>query len=437
MTDRKHLKARVRERMAHTGERYAAARAHVVRGAAPGDETTGPSAPAIAAARGTNPAANAIRLLLADIGLDVDEPLALTIGGGAGIGVLQFHYAKEGFSSLFLAGRHAWDDDFRFIDGAFRRLGLEPIVTETTSGRTADRQLGDALRGGTPVIAWVDAAELETRGYPPEHRGGAYHVVVVRGLDDATGTARIEDLSDAPVVVPIETLARARARIGKFRNRILRLPADAHRPSEARVNAAIEAGLDAMVDGFDHPRTRNFSLAALTDWSARLRGSGKDAWPTVFPRGPRLLTGLSSIHQYVEHHGSGGGLMRPMIAAGIRDAAARLADARLTDVAARYDELGLRWTQLAQEALPDDVPDFRRARELQDRNASLYAERGMAAAGALVRNGQESDAHRATTSDGLPLDEAGTRVLLDRLATLVDAVHEREVAAVEALRAAR
>lgn len=140
--------------------------------------------------------------------------------------------------------------------------------------------------------------------------------------------------------MPIETLARARARIGKFRNRLLHLPVGARRPADEVLDAAIRSGLDAMLKGFDQPRTGNFSVAALATWSGRLRGSGKDAWATVFPRGPRLVAGLASIHQYVEHYGSGGGLLRPMVATGIRDAADRLRDPRLAEVAARYDHLG-------------------------------------------------------------------------------------------------
>ena len=434
MTDRKHLKARVRARMTHTGERYAAARAHVVSGApASAGAAAAPSVPS----RGTNPGTNALRRVLADVGLQIDEPLALILGGGAGIGVFQFHYAKEDFSSLFLAGRHSWDDDLAYVGDALRRLGLEPVATETTSVRTADRQLRDALEGGRPVVTWLDQAELDTRGLPPEYRGGAYHVAVVQGLDDTRGMARLDDLSDVPVEVPLETFARARARIGKFRNRLLRLPPDASPPTADALTAAIEAGLDAMVDGFDHPRTRNFSLAALADWSTRLRGSGKDAWSTVFPAGPRLWSGLASIYQYVEHYGSGGGLMRPTVAAGLRDAAARLGDDRLAGVASRYDDLGARWSALARSALPDDVPAFRRTRELQDHRARLYAEHGSAASADIAATWAETEAIRAGMTDAFPFDPAATRSLLDGLATLVDAIHDDEVEALEALRATR
>ena len=430
MTARKHLKARVRERMARTGERYAAARAHVI-----------PSAPVDLAAtrphRGINPAASALRVILADLGLEVGEPLALTIGGGAGIGIFQFHYAKEDFSSLFLAGRHAWDDDLRFIEAALERLDLEPVVSETGAPRTADRQLRDALENGRPVVAWVDLAELETRAYPVEYRGGAYHVVVVRSLDDGRGVATLDDLANDPVEVPIETLARARARIGKFRHRLLRLPADARSPKDDRLSAAINAGLDATIDGFDHPWTRNFSLDALADWSARLRGSGKDSWETVFPRGQRLWAGLASIHQYTEHYGSGGGLLRPLIAAGIRDAGDRFGDARLAAIAARYDDLGTRWTDLARAALPDDVAVLRRTRELQDRRARLYAERGPDAAAELAETWAETATIRASMTEDFPLAEPAIRSLLDGLAARVDAIRESEIAALEALRAAR
>jgi hypothetical protein len=433
MTDRKHLKARVRARMTQTGERYAAARARVVSGAPASAATTAPGVPST----GTNPGTNALRLVLADAGLRIDEPLALIVGGGAGIGVFQFHYAKEDFSSLFLAGRHAWDDDLEFVGGALRRLGLEPIVTETTSARTADRQLRDAVDGGRPVVSWLDQAELDTRGLPPEYRGGAYHVAVVQGLDETRSLARLDDLSDVPIEVPLETFSRARARIGKFRNRLLRLAPDASPPAADALTTAIQAGLDAMVGGFDQPRTRNFSLAALVDWSTRLRGSGKDAWQAVFPAGPRLWAGLASIHQYIEHYGSGGGLMRPMVAAGLREAAARLGDDRLAAVAARYGDLGARWSDLARSALPADVPALRRTRELQDHRARLYAERGPAAAADIAATWAETEAIRAAVADAFPLDPAATRSLLDRLATLVDAIHDGEVEALEALRATR
>jgi hypothetical protein len=422
MTDRKHLKSRVRARMARTGERYAAARAHVVAatGAAP---TIHPSA--------TGPGANAGATA---------ESHALVIGGGLGLGVFQFHYAAEGISTFFLAGRHRWDDDHAFLDGGLRRLGLVPLVAETSSAKVADRQLREASATERPVVAWVDAAVLGPRGYPAEWEGGGYHVVVVRTIDDSRGVVVIDDLAEVPIEVPLETFGRARARIAKQRHRLLWLDGDGGRTIDpADVRAAERAGLTAMVDGFDHPRTRQFSLAAMTDWSARLRGAGRDGWATVFPPGERLWSALASIDEFVRTTGSGGGLLRTMFGAGLAAVAATQDDERLAELAARYGAggptIGDAWDDLAAHALPDDIPAFRRTRELQDQRAAAYRERGIAALPEIRAAWDELAAIRETMRERFPLTPDRTAELLTDLADRVDAIAAMEREALEALRA--
>ena len=437
MTERKHLKSSVRARMARTGERYAAARAHVVtaRGDDP-DRTTAPDphGPGTTTA-GVNPATAALRALLASAGAPVSEPLALVLGGGIGMGIFQFHYAKEGVSTFFLAGRHRWDDDHAYLVDALARLGLAAHVTETGSVRTADRQLRDAVAPGRPVVAWVDLAELETRAYPAEYRGGAYHVVVVRSIDDARGVAVLDDLASVPVEVSLDVLSRARARIAKARNRLLTIPGSADPPDAGRLDTALRGGLAATVVGLDGPRTRAFSLDALADWSARLRGTGRDSWATVFPPGARLWSGLAAIHEYVEHWGAGGGLLRPSFAAGLREAADRLDDDRLADLADRYDRLGAGWTDLARAALPDGVPALRRTRDLQDLRAVRYVAAGAGAHEELTAAWDALAAIRTEVDDCFPLDADQTRALLDGLADRVAALHADEAAALDAVRA--
>jgi hypothetical protein len=439
MTERKHLKTRVRARMTETGERYAAARAHVVRGAeaaATGATTTAPStADAPGPTPGINPGTAALTALLAHAGLTIPESLALVIGGGVGMGVFQFHYAKEGVSTLFIAGRHRWDDDRAFLERALRRLGIEPVVTESTSARTAAGRLRDALAAGGPVVAWVDAAELGTRALPPIFSGGAYHVVVVRGIDDERGIATIDDLAARRFEIPLDVLARARARIGRQRNRVMYLPPGATIADRA-LPAAIRDGLLATIDGLDHPRSRQFGLAALVDWQRRLRDGGRDGWSTVFPAGERLWTALAAIDEYVEHYGSGGGLMRPMFAAGLRRASAILGDGRLADLGTRYDALGRAWTDLADAALHDGVPAFRRTRAATDRRAEAFRDGGPEAADALRAAWAEADAVRAEVADCFPLEAPQTAALLEVLAGRLGDLHAGEVDALDGLRAA-
>jgi hypothetical protein len=116
----------------------------------------------------------------------------------------------------------------------------------------------------------------------------------------------------------------------------------------------------------------NFSLEAIGRWGERLHGdSTKDSWDRVFPPGARLWRGLTSIALFVEYWGTGGGLCRPLFATCLREAGDALGDPALVSLAARYDELGREWSDLADAALPADVPAFRDARELYSRIGEL------------------------------------------------------------------
>lgn len=428
MTDRKHLKSRVRARMTHTGERYATARLHVV------GETIATAEPSTAAppAARVNPATAALVALLAQAGLSIPEPLALVIGGGIGMGVFQFHYAKGGVSTFFIAGRHRWEDDAGFLTDALRRSGLEPVVEETGSARAAERQLRTALAEGGPVVAWVDAAELETRALPDEYRGGAYHVVVIRALDDERSVALVDDLADESFQIPTQTLARARARIAKDRNRLLWVTPGAS-ASPSILPDAIRGGLRATVAGLRSPRSRAFGLEALTDWSRRLRGGGKDGWDSAFPAGERLWVGLEAIRLHITHYGSGGGLLRPVFAQGLRLAADTLRTPALDAVARRYDDLGRAWSDLAAAALPSGVPAFRQTAQLQDQRAAHYRGADPGAREDLHAAWQATSKVRAEVADCWPLDKATTDALKHDLADRVQALAAAERDALAAL----
>jgi hypothetical protein len=414
----------------------ATARAHVVTAAKP-TNAQDPSG----SGSGANPGATALRILLADAGLPLTEPHALVIGGGIGIGVFQFHYAAEGVGTFFIAGRHRWDDDLAFLDGSLRRLGLVPTVTETSSAKAADRQLREALGTGRPVVAWVDIAVLGTRAYPVEWEGGGYHVVVVRGIDDARGVVVIDDLAGVPIEVPHEVFGRARARIAKQKNRLLWLGEDAGAiPDQAARLAAVRAGLRATVEGLGHPRSRQFSLAALTDWSGRLRGAGRHSWATVFPPGEWLWSGLASVHEYVRAYGPGSGLLRTTFGTGLAAVAGDAGDERLADLGRRYggsaDEgtVAHAWNAVAEAALPETVPAFRRTRELQEVRATAYRTQGGDALPELRAAWEEVAAIRGSMREAFPLTATQVHDLLSTLADRVDAVTTLELDALEALR---
>jgi Domain of unknown function (DUF4872)/Butirosin biosynthesis protein H, N-terminal len=436
MTRQKHLKTRVRARMERTGERYAVARARVA-GTDGQPAATDRRVAGVAHLEGSNPATTALRIAFAAAGVRdpsdrlLSEGLTLVLGGGLGAGVFAFHYQKADVSTLFLAGRHRWDDDLAFIEGAARRLGLGPVVSETGSRATATRNLQDALGHG-PAIVWVDLAVLGTRGLPPTWEGGGYHVIVVYEIDDAAGVAVIGDVARDPIPVPVDRLAEARARIAKQRNRTLTIEGGSARD----LTDAIRDGLRDGVDALAGPRRRNFGLEAFADLADRMPGTGRDSWARAFPRGRHLYEALRSLYRFVDGYGSGGGLMRPLFAAGLTEAASITGDPGLQDVATRYAALGRAWSDLAAAALPASVPLLDETREILAEQELTYRVRGVEALPALRAGWQRLTAIETAVAERFPLTERETADLVAGLAERLRRIYRDEVDALAALRAA-
>jgi hypothetical protein len=437
MTAHKHLKQLVRSRMKKTGESYASARRQIIRES---------HEPALDPARrwhfpGNVPAATALRVLLAHAGVRAphtrepfSEAMLFGIAGGIGIGVFSFLYEKENFASFFIAGRHLWQDDLAYLKAAAGRLGAKPIVKESSGAKAAEKLLREALKLG-PCIAWVDAAHLPHRAMPAEWSGGGYHVVTVYAIDDATGHALIGDLADEPVSIPLVDLAAARTRIQKQKNRLFSISPT---PSPADLMPLVRQGLKACHDGLraggaGRVKT-NFSLDAIRLWANRMHGSSdKESWERVFA-GSRLWGGLTSIYDFIEHYGTGGGLCRPLFADFLSEAAEALTRPAWRSLAERYAELGRQWSALAHAALPDAVPLFREAKELLATKAELFHSRG-ADSIAPIRDAWTRLAElKRRASDKFPLSDAESAQLRADLKSQVRALYDGEVAALAALR---
>jgi hypothetical protein len=447
MTTQKHLKQRVRDRMAETGERYAAARRHVAGG--PDPSASGATSPS--AARAIHPETAALRSALASLGAVAphtgspwSEEMLFGLGGGPGIGVFAFHYPAEDFSSFYIAGRHLWDDSPAFLRAAATRAGAEVTVHETGSARTGASQLVAALDAGRAAIASVDMAPLGYRGVPEQLSGGGYHVVLVRSVDAVSGTVLVEDMRTDPIEVDAATFERARGRIRSQKHRLVvvdappqPLPVEA---LEERVRAALLAAADGLEGTLDPAaggrRGRNFSLDALATWGDRLHGDRSvEGWARMFPRGRRLWRGLVSIDEYIDHAGTGGGLLRPMYARFLREAGEGLGWAELDEVAARYEALGRDWSALAAAALPSGVPALRESAESIARREDLFLQRGPAAIDELRTIWARLAAIESSMADQFPLSDAEVDALLADLQRRVRAIEADERAAARALRA--
>jgi Domain of unknown function (DUF4872)/Butirosin biosynthesis protein H, N-terminal len=426
MTSHKHLKSRVRDRMQRTGESYTTARRIVLTGR-PQDDA--PSSSADLA--GLTPEAAALRVLLADAGVVAPhtqrpwtEAMLLGLTGGIGVAVFSFRYEADDVSTLFLGARRP--DTADAMVAGLERLGIDHTVGETGGALAAERRLRDDLAAHGTVAAWVDAATLATRGMPASWQGGSYHVLAVLELDDDAGTARLADLAASAVVVDQATLAAARARIRKQRNRVLAV-SGVQRP-DVDLSVLTRDAIGACHTNLTGNRRRGFRIDALDDLATRMDGGGKDGWARTFPRGAHLWTALTSLHLFIEHHGTGGGLSRPLYARFLHEAAVATDDDLLAEAGEAYDGLGRSWTALAHAALPDDVDLLARARALHDMRSAHYATHGAAAAAELADLWRQSDELGEQAARAFPLDAEGTGALCAELArrtrALADAEHD-------------
>ena len=441
MTRHKHLKRLVRARMEKTGERYATARRHVIRDAPEDAETRrSASGPHFT---GNVPATTALRILLTAAGIRAPhtnqpftEAMLFGIAGGIGIGVFAFLYEKEDFASFYLAGRHDWANEVRYLTSAAERVGAVPAITEHGGANQAAVALKSALAGGQPCIAWLDAAMLPYKAMPSFYVGMANHMVVVYDVDESVGVAHVGDLSDEPIDVPLDALAAARGRVKKTRNRLLSM---AETTRVTSLDAMVRAGLAECRDGLVGAKAvgnakTNFSLEALRVWGNRLSGSReKEGWERVFTPGKRLWRGLTSITEYIEQYGTGGGLARPIFAEFLGEAADALGSEPLRALGRRYAELGQQWSELADAALPDDVPAMREAKELLARKSELLHSDVPTSTDDVRAAWARLDELAASSADTFPLSDAAAADLRADLQRRVLALHASELSAHEAL----
>jgi len=438
VTERKHFKLLVRSRIGKTGESYSTARRQVIRQAA--DPSTSSRTPHHFP--GSIPVPTALRALLSHAGVKnphtrapFSEAMIFGFDGGIGAGVFAFHYAKEDFSSFYIAGRHGWQDDAHWGHTALKRLGLAFTVKESSGVKPGEKHLRELLEGGRPVMSWVDASGLSYRGLPASFSGGGYHVVTVFGIDEAAGTALVGDLADDPIPVPLAQLAIARGRIKKFKSRLLAIDPPKKVPDLATL---VRGSIGECVEGLTTCKMKNFRLDAFAAWAERLDGSkAADSWEKIFPPGHHLYQGLRSVTEHIEYYGTGGGLCRPIFAEFLEESAEALGDSGLATLAERYSALGREWTALAAAALPDEIPAFKETRELLAKKWEGLHTEGAGAAKTIASCRASLDEEEVRMKQAFPLDAARSAALRRDLKHRVTDLHEGEVAALTALAAWR
>jgi hypothetical protein len=355
------------------------------------------------------------------------EAMLLGIGGGLGFGYILWEFQAHQIKVLVLAFQNNWQYPVKFYETLCGRLGLTFSLHETGSRRAADGALLDALARGTPVIAWVDRASMPYLQLPEMMIGHIGHFVTVCGLDD--NQVLIDDLAARPLPVPAEAFAAARARIGSYKNRLLMVEGAA---TGIDLEAAIKEGIAYCVEHLGSG-SESFSLPAIRKWARTMTDEkNKKGWPRVFQARRGLYSTLASLFEVIELQGEPGGL-RGLYADFLLEAAAVINKPGLKEPAGHYAALAAQWHALAEEALPDAVPQFRRAKLLlRERNDVLL--QGGDAWRATQATSEELRALRTEGNLNFPLNDEEVAGLFATLQMRLLAIYKAEVEALEALR---
>ena len=375
MTTRKHLKARIRERMARTGERYVTARRHVL-----------DAVPDAAVDRGyrlrggVHPDTAAVTNVLAHHGVvaghtgePLTEAMALGTGGGLGAGYILWEFETHATPDLVLGFRNRWNYPDRWMRALLERLEIPAAHHETSGSRAAAKALDEALAAGRPALVTIDCQSVGYWHLPPELEGHGGYPIVVYGIEG--DRVYVDDRGLAPRIVERATLDAARARVGSYKHRlcVIEPPPERELPVDV-LRSAVRAGI---ADGVEHlsATSDSFSLPAWRKWARMMTARNAKAWPRVFASGQGLAGALLSTYEGIQPVGLDGGHLRGLYADFFDEAAVLLADPALAEAAVAWREAAARWQALADIVLP-----FDRVRELLAEVHATVVEGGDAAA---------------------------------------------------------
>jgi hypothetical protein len=368
-------------------------------------------------------------------GKPLSEALLMGISGGLAFGFFFFHY--ESFDpQLVLLTRNTFDP----MQTLLERLGAVQTVLHTTTPQKAQSNLMRVLEDGQPAIVWADMTSLPYNADLYNKFYWAMQPIVVFGHDGKT--AYVADRSKVALEVSAQDLEKARARVKKDKFRIVTLDL----PSTDKLPGAVQQALWQCIRLFTEkpPRgtRKNFGLSAYEHWANMLTNTrNPQSWERYYPPGAGMFAALAGsgafpgMYAWTRGFGDGGG-ERGRYADFLDEAATLLNKPGLKDAAKIFRESHAAWKKLGQLALPDDVSLFKDARDLLDRQYSLFVEQGSAATDEILAAKKRFADLRKLAIKDFPLNSAEVITFRERLATHVLAIRDIEARGVEAMQSA-
>lgn len=455
MTERKHLKRRVRARMEQTDESYVTARRQVVAARTPDEGSgTGPVRPdgmlvswPACGGVGEHDSGLAAHLLASSgtvaphTGEPYSQPMMVGLAGGIGFMYAVFSYAGgnaskgagTGVTTMTVVARHHPEP---YLPAAIRRAGASLVEQHGSSPGPAEKRLRKLLETGNGAVCAVARGRLPWHSDPASaYANDPYHVGVC-GLTDA-GEVLVDDGADTPYALGVGEFTDAWAAHRKGRFALFSVPEPAPVRSVGELAAAVRDAVATTCAHFTgpvlgHSFDVNFGFSGMGRLADQLADpDGKNGWTKRFVEPGTLFWAVYRLRNCLQVEYTGPDGTRPEWADFLDEAASVLAatGGGPSDVSADAD----RWRQAAVE--------IRAAGELwsglvADALAAHPAFEAIGSSARAARAGEDATelaVRLAAAYAEDPLPAASTRELLDRLAERVRGARGREQRAVELL----
>ena len=358
------------------------------------------------------------------------EAMLLGIGGGLGAGYILWEFERYASALIVLGFRNRWNYPVQFMDNLCTRIGVKTIVHETGGKKKAAQQLSMALQKQDPAIIWLDPSYLPYFFLPTDGDGQSGHILTIYGADGET--AFIDDRSQKPLTAPIEALAKARARVGSFKHRLILLEPTDH---EVDLETAVFAGITDCIEYLGKPST-SFALPTLKKWANMMTDTkNKKGWPVIFQHKAGLYSTLRSVYEGIILNGTGGDALRGLYADFLDEAGTVLNNNKMKVAAAEYRQLARCWRHFAELALPDNIPVLQETKQLITQKYHLLFTRGGEGFNDMAIVSQKLNEMQTELNHQFPMSESEAQQLFSQMKEALLNIFEAEKQALATLKA--
>ncbi|MEU3621177.1 lantibiotic ABC transporter [Amycolatopsis coloradensis] len=289
-------------------------------------------------------------VLLRHAGIELSEPMLFGVGEGLGF----LYWDGKNLPFPFLGGRSKPAGITRKLT---ERLGLTLRVKETTSARTAWRNVAEQIDTGVPVGLQLDSYHLEYFT-TKIHFGG--HFAALYGYDTENVFLIDTAQQGGPVSTSRASLERARDEKGPMTAKNLSFTITADAPPTPLADA-IRTAVRANAAEFLNPPIANLGYRGIGKAAVQVR-----KW---LDRSHDPALDLPQAAVLMERAGTGGALFRRIYRDFLEESATLVDDAGLRAAHEKYREITPLWTEVAR--LFTQAGETGDARHLTDASAVL------------------------------------------------------------------